>query len=86
MLTDEQLEALATIHLAPLMASESDELDLTPLMRAVEKAAVAAERERCAKIADEHASKRYNWGSENADIYHAQANWAAAIAKQIRNG
>lgn len=45
---------------------------------------VAAERERCAQIADEHARKRYNWGSENADIYHAQAHWAARIAEAIR--
>lgn len=48
------------------------------------KAAVAAERERCAKVADEHARRTYPWGSENADIYHAQAHWAAAIAKTIR--
>ncbi len=48
------------------------------------RAAVAAERERCAKVADEHARRTFTWGSENSDLYHAQADWAEAIAKSIR--
>ena len=47
-------------------------------------AAVAAERERCAKVADEHARRNYPWGSENTDRYHAQADWAERIAAVIR--
>lgn len=42
------------------------------------------ERERCAKIADEHARRNYPWGSENTDRYHAQADWAERIAAVIR--
>jgi len=44
----------------------------------------AAEREACAKVCDEHAKRNYNWASENADIYHAQAHWAGRIATAIR--
>ncbi len=44
----------------------------------------AAEREACAKVCDEHAKRNYNWASENADTYHAQAHWAARIALAIR--
>jgi len=44
----------------------------------------AAEREACAKVCDEHAKRNYNWASENADTYHAQAHWAGRIAKAIR--
>ena len=44
----------------------------------------AAEREACAKVCDEHAKRNYNWASENADTYHAQAHWAARIADAIR--
>lgn len=47
-------------------------------------AAAVEERERCARVADEHAKRSFPWGSENADIYHAQADWAEAIAKSIR--
>ncbi len=47
-------------------------------------AAVAAERERCAQIADHHARRNYPLGSENTDRYHAQADWAARIAAVIR--
>ncbi len=47
-------------------------------------AAAAAERGRCAKIADEHARRNYPWGSENTDLYHAQADWAKRIAAVIR--
>jgi len=46
--------------------------------------AVHAEREACAKVCDEHAKRNYNWASENADIYHAQAHWAGRIADAIR--
>ncbi len=45
---------------------------------------VLAEREACAKVCDEHAKRNYNWASENADIYHAQAHWAGRIAAAIR--
>ena len=43
MLTDETLEALATVHLHP-QTQAGVEVDLTPLLRAVEAAAVADER------------------------------------------
>ena len=46
--------------------------------------AVDEERETCAKIADEASKRNFPWGSENSDIYHAQANWAERIAKNIR--
>ena len=46
MLTDEQLEDLATLHLAPQIDA-GEKLDLLPLLRAVEAVAMAAERERC---------------------------------------
>ena len=49
------------------------------------EAAVLTEREACAKVCDEHAKKNYNWASENADIYHAQAHWAGRCAAAIRN-
>jgi hypothetical protein len=45
---------------------------------------VMMEREACAKVCDEHAKRNYNWASENADIYHAQAHWAGRIAAAIR--
>lgn len=48
------------------------------------KRSKAAERERCARVADEHTKRTFPWGSENAEIYHAQADWAAAIATSIR--
>ena len=44
----------------------------------------AHEREACAKVCDEKAKRNYNWASENADIYHAQAHWAGRIAAAIR--
>ena len=50
------------------------------------RAAVARERERCAKVADKHAERDFTWGSENSDRYHAQADWAASIAAAIRRG
>jgi len=46
--------------------------------------AIADEREACAQIADEHARRDFNWASENAEAYHAQANWATHIAHRIR--
>jgi hypothetical protein len=49
-------------------------------------AAVLAERERCAKVADEHAKRSFNWASENAETYHAQSTWAERIAAAIREG
>jgi hypothetical protein len=55
-------------------------------MRDYALAHIAAERARCAKIADEHARRNYPWGSENTDKYHAQAHWAARIAAAIREG
>ena len=48
------------------------------------EAAVAAEREACAKVCDAKAKRNFNWGSENADKYHAQADWAENIAVAIR--
>ena len=53
-------------------------------MREYAAAAVAAERERCAQIADEAARRNFPWGSENSDKYHAQADWAEIIAAKIR--
>ena len=44
----------------------------------------AAEREECAKLCDEKAKRDFNWASENADKYHAQASWAELCAKAIR--
>ena len=55
------------------------------IQRRIDKA-VKAERERCAKVADHHARRNYPWGSENTDIYHAQAHWAERIAAAIRAG
>jgi len=52
----------------------------------VARAAVAQERERAAKCADEHAKRDFTWGSENSDRYHAQADWAERIAAAIRRG
>jgi hypothetical protein len=46
--------------------------------------AVAAEREACAKVCDAKAKRNFNWGSEHADKYHAQADWAEGIAAAIR--
>lgn len=51
--------------------------------RKVERA-VKAEREACAQICDAKAKRNFNWGSENADKYHAQADWAEHIAVAIR--
>ena len=42
------------------------------------------EREQCAKLCDEKAKRDFNWASENADKYHAQASWAELCAKAIR--
>ena len=47
-------------------------------------AGAAAEREACARICDEKAKRNFNWGSENADRYHAQADWAVFCAASIR--
>jgi len=47
-------------------------------------AAVLAERERCAEIADKHA-KPHKPASEAASIYQAQAWWARQIAAAIRS-
>ena len=44
----------------------------------------ADEREACAKLCDEKAKRDFNWASENADKYHAQASWAELCAKAIR--
>ena len=53
-------------------------------MKQYAAAAVAAERERCAQIADHHARRNYTWGSENSDKYHALADLAERIAAAIR--
>jgi hypothetical protein len=47
MLTNEQLEDLATIHIVPQIDA-GQTLDLMPILRAVEAAAIAGEREACA--------------------------------------
>ena len=46
--------------------------------------ALDQERERCARVCDKHAERNFPWGSENSDIYHAQAAWAQRCAKAIR--
>ena len=51
MLTEEQLEGLATIHILP-QANDPGEVNLTSLLRAVEAAAMATEREECAKLCE----------------------------------
>ena len=68
MLTDDQLTALATLHLAG--KNDGDTVQLLPLLRAV----VAAERERCAKLCEA-------WGFARLPDRggHALANVAAAI-------
>lgn len=53
-------------------------------LRAERDAAAVAMRERCAQVADEHAKCTFPYSSENSHIYHAQADWAEAIAKSIR--
>jgi hypothetical protein len=47
-------------------------------------ACAAAEREACAKVCDEKATRNFPWGSENSEKYHAQADWAEHIAWAIR--
>lgn len=49
MLTDEQLEALATLHLAPQMDA-AGQVDLMPLLRAVSELSVAAARADKARV------------------------------------
>ena len=44
----------------------------------------AAEREACAKVCDAKAERNFPWSSENADKYHAQADWANVCAEAIR--
>ncbi len=44
----------------------------------------ADERERCARVADKYARRGFPWGSENADVYHAQAQWASCVVAAIR--
>jgi hypothetical protein len=42
------------------------------------------EREECAKVCDKLAERNFNWGGENADRYHIQADWAELCASAIR--
>jgi coproporphyrinogen III oxidase len=58
--------------------------DLTPYLERFAALVAEREREACAKVCDEHAKRNYNWASENADTYHAQAHWAGRIAVAIR--
>ena len=44
----------------------------------------AAEREACAMVCDAKAERNFPWSSENADKYHAQADWANVCAEAIR--
>lgn len=60
------------------------ERDLFPVFARFAALVAEQEREACAKVCDEHAKRNYNWASENADIYHAQAHWAGRIAAAIR--
>lgn len=53
-------------------------------VREYARLALAQERERCAQVCDNHAERNFPWGSENSDIYHAQAAWAERCAKAIR--
>ena len=55
-------------------------------IRAAYARGVAEERERAARVADEHAKRDFMWGSENSDRYHTQAYWAERIAAAIRRG
>ena len=49
-------------------------------------AALLAERERCAKVAEEQSKPAHTYASENADIYRAVEASAKHIAKSIRQG
>ena len=40
--------------------------------------------EQCAQACDKRARRNYPWGSENSDVYHAQADWAAQCARDVR--
>jgi hypothetical protein len=40
--------------------------------------------EACAQACDQRAKRSFPWASENSDVYHAQADWAAQCAKDIR--
>ena len=42
------------------------------------------EREACAMVCDAKAERNFPWSSENADKYHAQADWANVCAEAIR--
>lgn len=46
--------------------------------------AVLMEREACAKVCDDKATRNFTWASENSDKYHAQADWAELCAAAIR--
>ena len=48
------------------------------------KLVAAHEREACAKVCDAKAERNFPWSSENADKYHAQADWANVCAEAIR--
>lgn len=54
------------------------------VMRAYGVACAVAALEEAANIASAMANRNYPWGSENSDVYHAQAHWAALIATKIR--
>ena len=44
----------------------------------------AHEREACATVCDAKAERNFPWSSENANKYHAQADWANVCAEAIR--
>ena len=54
------------------------------LLERFAKLVAAAEREACAKVCDAKAERNFPWSSENADKYHAQADWANVCAEAIR--
>jgi len=59
------------------------ELEIASIRKAQADAARAA-LEQAAKVCDEKARRNFPWGSENSDIYHAQADWAEHCADAIR--
>lgn len=62
----------------------SDALEREKALRQELERVRADEREACARVCDELAKRNFPWGSENADRYHAQADWAEKCAAAIR--
>jgi hypothetical protein len=77
LMPDEHVEGIGGIYI------HSDENCLHELERFAALVA-AREREECARVCDAKATLAFPWGSENADRYHAQSDWAKVCAKAIR--